>query len=163
MAKGFVAGVVLACLWISTPTWAENLFYGQMDMYSLEVPLGWTVLDGKGFSDARIVSRGGEGRGTMFVGVLESKGTLEDDTRDQTDVTGRGTVAVNGLSCLHLVTYGRGPGNMVFCQFTTTFADGSVRITFFIGHVSHPDEKAAQEAAFWQTVHSVKWREGIRP
>ena len=157
-------GVMLASLVFSPNTWARNVFYGQLDLYSLEVPLGWTVEDAGDVADANIASPGGKERGSMFVGVHEAKGTLDDEANEVvTNPLSQQPITVDGFSCLHVTYYSRGPGNTVFCQFTVPFEDGPTRVTFWIGNVAHPDEQTSQETAFWQTVHSIKWSEGLEP
>jgi hypothetical protein len=163
MLQTWTAGLLCLGLLISTNSAAENVFYGQSDIYSLVVPPGWTVADGRGHSDARIDSPGGESRGGMFVGIASPKANLDDEASNVDNPTSKQTITVDGFSCLHVTHYSAGPGNSIFCQFTAPFQDGPVRLTFFLGQLAHPDEQTAQEAAFWETVRSVQFREGTLP
>ncbi len=156
---------VLAAGLMSAAALAQDVYYGQLDLYSLEVPWGWTVLpEGSLQSDVAIASPGGVGRGSIQVVLADPGPSLEDDAAYALGgslITQQQPVEVDGFPCLYIASTGpRGEGsNTVFCTFTVPFEDGPSEVGIMISQNMHPDEIASQEPVFWQVVDSVRFHE----
>lgn len=158
--------MLLGIALVATEAMAGSIYTGQLGTYTIEVPNGWTILREGGNVDAQMVGPGGEGRGSIGVGVTESKsGPLMDEVMG--DATGPGfgsprPITVSGQPCLTFTTQDRGVGNSVHCRFIIPFKDGDMRVTFFLFNVAHPDEASAQADLFFKAVSTVKFADGLK-
>ena len=159
------AVAVLAAGLMSAAASAQDVYYGQLDLYSLEVPWGWTVLpEGSLQSDVAIASPGGVGRGSIQVALADPGPSLDDAAAYALEgslITQQRPVEVDGFPCLYVASTGpRGEGsNTVFCRFTVPFEDGPSEVGIMITQNMHPDEIASQDPVFWQVVGSVRFHE----
>ncbi|MCL5668692.1 MAG: hypothetical protein M1392_01550 [Gammaproteobacteria bacterium] len=158
--------MLLGIVLVATEAMAGSIYTGQLGTYTIEVPNGWTILREGGSQDAQMVGPGGEGRGSIGVGITEAKaGSLMDEVMADTanDRVGSPTpITVSGQPCLTVKTQGRGVGNSVFCRFIIPFKDGDMTVTFFMLSVAHPDEASAQADLFFKAVSTVKFAEGLK-
>ena len=150
---------------MSAAALAQDVYYGQLNLYSLEVPWGWTVLpEGSLQSDIAIASPGGFGRAWIQVILANPMPTLEDAAAyalEGSQITQQRPVEVDGFPCLHAAAVDPGgvPQNAVFCRFTVPFEEGPSEVGFMISQSMHPDEIASQEPVFWQVVDSIRFND----
>ncbi len=160
------AGVVVMILAVlsATPASAQGVRYsGQLSIYGVDIPPGWTQVDGGASVDAAFAPPGGIAYGSIWVGLTYSKGSLDaeaDDLAENSSVGQRRRLSVDGMPCIFFASTGpRGErDNQLLCQFNVPFSEGTKQVTFFMGSSSRPQEYAAQTDIFWQTVNTLAWR-----
>jgi len=161
---------LLSSVLLATNAWAQSVYESRSGLYQLRVPQAWSVIKQGGREDVVIAPAGGIGRGSIYVVLSKSRGTLEDEAEyafrgSQIQITAKRKVTVDRFSCLHLATTSdRGVlQNDVFCQFTAPYSEGPARVSFRIGQTIYPEEKARQETLFWEVVNSVKFLSILTP
>ena len=164
-----VAGIVSA-MFSQHPAGAQSsarIYKGQADIYHVTVPAGWSEIDGGDNVDAAFAPPGGAAYGSIFVGVMYAKRTLEgeaDYAVGNDPSQGRRHLSIDGMPCFTLSSTGsRGErNNHLVCQFTAPFSDGARKVTFFMGSASRPQDYAAQTTIFWQMANSLGWAPEIK-
>jgi|GEM_PF-2802036 hypothetical protein len=167
--KGAVllAGILAACP-CQDPAAAQSagaIYTGQLDIYSLAIPSGWTEVDGGGNVDAAFAPPGGTAYGSIFVGVMYAKRSLEEEADNMAGneaTQGRRHLSVGGMPCIYFAATGsRGErNNNLACQFMAPLGGGAELVTFFMGSASRPQDFAWQSDVFWQVVDSISWANG---
>jgi len=137
-------------------------YTGQMGIYTIDIPWGWSEVDGGGSADAAFAPPGGKAYGSIFVGVEYTRRSLEAETEyvaGANSIEGRRRLSIGGMPCITFASTGsRGErDNDLACQVVVPFQDGTRRITFFMGSASRPWEYAEQTNLFWQMVNSLTW------
>jgi hypothetical protein len=139
-----------------------RVYTGQANIYRVDIPAGWSEVDGGDNVDAAFAPAGGRAYGSIFVGVMYARRSLDEevDRAAGNDATqGRRHLSINGMPFGYLAsTGGRGErNNHLACQFTAPFSGGARKVTFFMGSASRPQDYAAQTDVFWRMANSLRW------
>ncbi|MEX0645697.1 MAG: hypothetical protein WD076_10320, partial [Parvularculaceae bacterium] len=113
----------------SGPASAETRFYGQMDLYSLAAPDGWTPYTDRGYADVAYDAPGGKSQGGIFAGLKDAARGLSDEVSafiGADPVEDRRAVTIDGVPCETATTVKDGyvRNAMVLCHSIVPFADG---------------------------------------
>ena len=139
-----------------------RIYTGQADIYTVEIPWGWSEIDGGDNVDAAFAPPAGKAYGSIFVGVMYAKRSLDEEIDyvvGNDPEQGRRRLSIDGMPCVYAASTGsRGErDNHLACQFTAPFSDGARKVTFFMGSASRPQEYADQTDIFWRMANSLRW------
>ena len=148
------------------PAAAQTIYTGQLSIYSVAIPRGWSEADGGDNVDAAFVPPAGKAYGSIFVGVMYARRSLEEEIDyvvGSDPERGRRHLSIQGMPCMYAASTGsRGErNNHLACQFTVPFSDGARKVTFFMGSASRPQEYAAQTGIFWDMADTLNWRDDV--
>lgn len=141
---------------------AQARFTGQMDIYSFEVPAGWTQLEKRDYADVVYAAPGGESQGSFFAGLKFVEHPLSDAMNDAigyATVRDRRSITIDGLPCETATFTGdnRSASRMLLCHFHVPFSDGDAQVEFFMGGASRAGMEDAHSSVFYQVANSIKW------
>jgi hypothetical protein len=147
---------------------AESRFYGQMDIYSLTAPDGWTPYTDRGYADVVYDAPGGQSQGGVFAGLKNAERSLGEEITlfiGYDSLQDRRAVTIDGIPCetASVLKDGYIRNTMLMCHFVVPFADGDATIEFFLGSASPAAQADWQAEIFWRVANSIAWGDAFAP
>lgn len=152
--------IVAALALFAAPAMAEP-FYGQMNIYSVEPPAGWTARSSSS-SDMNFDAPGGMQNGGLFVGLKDANQSVDAEMASfigSSTVLDNRTVYVDGHSCrtARVQSSSQVINTMLMCHIVIPFSDGPANLEFFLGMASPTADADWHTPIFWQVAESLRW------
>lgn len=162
-----IAGALAISLCATQSGAQEGRFVGQLGIYSVSPPSGWSEQPKPSYADVVFAPPGGMAEGAISVGLQDPKDSLEAEADMGTmggRYWGRERITIDGAPCIIQHTAQEYEHNFLACHITVPFREGPMPLTLYVDGASPPGRYESQTDIFNEFVRSIRWGAGvIRP